>query len=248
MTDKNKTLIAALLDRSGSMRGRERSIQDGFNELINSQKGEPGTARVTLAQFDHVYEVVYQNRPIDEVDGLVLAPRGMTALNDGIGRLVTDIGIELAALPEDQRPGLVVVVVMTDGLENSSQEWTATTVKNLIKQQEEGYGWRFIFLGSGIDVQQEGVNLRGFTANTSMAFDANAPVAVAAAYNATSGLISQYRGGVIAGASMADMDSYGYTDDQREASMDKGRQDGESQSDYKDRLKKARGLTGAPSK
>lgn len=248
MTDKNKTLIAALLDRSGSMRGRERSTEDGFNELINGQKNEPGTARVTLAQFDDVYEVVYQNRPIDEVDGLRLVPRGMTALNDGIGKLVTNIGIELAALPEDQRPGLVVVVVMTDGMENASREWTAAKIKDLIKQQENDYGWRFIFLGSGIDVQQEATNLRGFTANTSMAFDANAPVAVAAAYAATSNLISQYRGGVSAGVAASSMDSYGYTDDQREASMDKGRKDGESQSDYKDRLKKARKLVGSDSK
>ncbi|ASZ74757.1 hypothetical protein KHO57_gp147 [Mycobacterium phage Phabba] len=237
MTDKNKTLIAALLDRSGSMRSRARSTEEGFNELINGQKAEPGTARVTLAQFDDVYEVVYANKPIDEVPPLSLVARSMTALNDGIGKLVTDVGAELAALPEDDRPGLVICVIMTDGMENASREWTAAQIKDLIKEQETTYGWKFIFLGSGIDVQQEGVALRGFGAQRSMAFDADAPVAVAAAYAGTSNLISSYRGMASAGASMEEMDAVGYTDEDRRNAMGAGKQDGESQDQWKSRLK-----------
>lgn len=195
MTDTSKTLIVAILDRSGSMRGRERSTEEGFDELISKQKSEPGTAHVTLAQFDDQYEVVYADKPIEEVPPLKLEPRGMTALNDAIGKTVTDIGAQLNALPEDQRPGLVIVIVMTDGHENSSREFTAAQIKDLIKQQEDVYGWKFIFLGSGIDVQQEATNLRGFGQASSLAFDANAPVAVAAAYAGTSNLVSQMRGG-----------------------------------------------------
>lgn len=237
MTDKNKTLIIALLDRSGSMGGRERATEEGFNELINGQKAEPGTARVTLAQFDTEYEVVYEDKALDEVPPLQLIPRGGTALNDGIGRLVTETGEKLAKLPEDQRPGLVVAVIMTDGHENSSREWNAARVKALIKQQESEYGWRFIFLGSGIDVQHEGVALRGMSAKTSMAFDADAPIAVAAAYAGTSNLISSYRGMASAGASMEEMDAVGYTDEDRRNAMGAGKQDDESQDQWKARLK-----------
>lgn len=218
------------------MKGRVLSTQDGFNELINGQKNEPGTARVTLAQFDNVYEVVYQNKPLDEVPPLNLQPRGMTALNDGIGRLVTEIGSELAALKEDERPGLVVVVIMTDGLENSSREWTAATIKELITQQEAGYGWKFIFLGSGIDVQQEGVNLRGFGMGRSMAYNADDGIAVAAAYASTSNLIGTYRGMASAGMPSASMDAVTFTDEDRAAAVGGGRQPGESQEDYKVRL------------
>jgi uncharacterized protein YegL len=201
------------------MGGREKSTQDGFDELINGQKAQPGTARVTLAQFDTEYEVVYQNLALDEVPALKLIARGGTALNDGIGRLVTSVGEELAALREEERPGLVVVVIMTDGYENSSVEWSAARVKDLVEQQEKQYGWKFIFLGSGIDVQREGVQMRGMKANTSMAFDVNAPVAVAAAYSSTSGLIGSMRSAVAAGASQEVMDSLGYDDEDREAAM-----------------------------
>ena len=246
MTDKNKTLIIALLDRSGSMGGRERSTEDGFNELINGQKSEPGTARVTLAQFDTEYEVVYEDKPLDEVPPLKLLPRGGTALNDGIGRLVTTTGEKLAKLPEDERPGLVVAVIMTDGYENSSREWTAQRVKDLIKQQESEYGWKFIFLGSGIDVQQEAVQMRGMSMARSMAFDADAPVAVAAAYAGTSNLISSYRGMAAAGASMEEMDAVGYTDEDRRNAMGAGKQDDESRDQWKSRLK-GRKLTGSSS-
>lgn len=244
MVDKNKTLIAALLDRSGSMSTRVKSTQDGFDELINGQKNQPGTALVTLAQFDTIYELVYKNMPVADVPPLQLIPRSMTALNDGIGKLVTDVGAELAALSEDQRPGLVIVVIMTDGMENASREWTAAQIKDLVKEQETKYGWKFIFLGSGIDVQEEATNLRGFGVRTSMAFDADAPVAVAAAYSATSNLMSNYRGMVAAGAAPEAMMDVGFTDEDRDAAMAKrspGRQDGESQEDWKSRLK-SRGL------
>ncbi|QZE10524.1 hypothetical protein SEA_SCOOBYDOOBYDOO_207 [Mycobacterium phage ScoobyDoobyDoo] len=219
MVDKNKTLIAALLDRSGSMHGREKFTADGFAELINGQKAEPGTALVTLAQFDTVYEVVYQNTPIAEVPPLNLVPRGGTALNDGIGRLVSDIGEELAAMSEDERPGLVVVVIMTDGMENSSREWTAANIKELIKRQEDQYSWRFIFLGSGIDVQEEATNLRGFSASTSLAFNVNSRDANVRAYAASSNLISQYRRGTADGVGEAVMDSYSFTAEDREEAV-----------------------------
>ena len=67
MTDPQRTLIAVLLDRSGSMEAVKSDTEGGFNAFIDEQRGEPGEARVTLAQFDTEYEVVYANRPIADV-------------------------------------------------------------------------------------------------------------------------------------------------------------------------------------
>ncbi len=94
MTNPQRTLIAALLDRSGSMQSIKSDTEGGFNALIASQRTEPGEATVTLAQFDTEYEVVYANRPIADVPQLELEPRSMTALYDALGRLITDVGAE----------------------------------------------------------------------------------------------------------------------------------------------------------
>ena len=92
MTDPQRTLIAVLLDRSGSMQAIKDDTEGGFNAFVEQQRNEPGEARVTLAQFDTHYEVVYADRPIADVPPLDLQPRGMTALYDALGRLITDVG------------------------------------------------------------------------------------------------------------------------------------------------------------
>ena len=172
MTDSNKTLIAALLDRSGSMQEIADDMRGGFDSYISGERGQPGTTLVTLAQFDDKYEVVYQNTPVDAVPPLGLEPRGMTALLDAIGRFVTEVGAGLAALPEDERPGEVTVLVMTDGHENASAEWSKDAVKQLISQQETDYGWDFVFLGANMDAVDVGADL-GFAPGKSLTYDAD---------------------------------------------------------------------------
>ena len=105
MTNADLTLIAALLDRSGSMQDCKRATETGFDELIAKQRTEPGRAVVTLSMFDDVYENVYANVPIAEVTPLNLEPRNMTAMLDATGRFITEIGEQLAGLPEADRPG-----------------------------------------------------------------------------------------------------------------------------------------------
>jgi hypothetical protein len=170
MTDSQRTLIAVLLDRSGSMESVKSDTEGGFNAFIDTQRAEPGDARVTLAQFDTQYEVVYTNWPIGDVPRLDLQPRGGTALYDALGRLITDVGAELAALPEGERPGTVVVVVLTDGHENSSHEWTHDAVGAAIRRQEDEYAWNFLFLGANMDAVQIGTAL-GIQADRSMTWD-----------------------------------------------------------------------------
>lgn len=172
MTDKDTTLIAALLDRSGSMQTIAEDMCGGFNTYIAAERGQPGTTKVTLAQFDDRYDIVYENQPIAAVAPLELQPRGMTALLDAIGRFVTEVGAGLAALPEDQRPGEVTVLVMTDGHENASSKWSKDAVRELIAQQETVYGWDFVFLGANMDAVDVGSDL-GFAPGKSLTYDAD---------------------------------------------------------------------------
>lgn len=185
MTDSNKTLIAALLDRSGSMSSSKRATEDGWRELIGEQRGEPGDCEVTLAQFDTEYEVLYPPTDVAAVPEFVVAPRGGTALLDATGRFITEVGEQLAELPEEQRPGKVICLIMTDGHENSSHEWTWEAVKALITQQRDVYGWQFVFLGANIDAVEVGMRM-GVDANDSLTFAAGSYHGNRAAYRVTS--------------------------------------------------------------
>ncbi len=191
MTDANTTLIAALLDRSGSMTGIADDMRGGFDTYIAKEAEQPGTTTVTLAQFDSEYDVVYSSRPIGAVPPLVLEPRGSTALLDAIGRFITEVGGALAALPEDQRPADVTVVVMTDGYENASREWTIEAVRQLISQQETVYGWDFVFMGANMDAVDVGAEL-GFAPSKSLTYDADGD-GVAGAWDAVSNYSSRKR-------------------------------------------------------
>lgn len=170
MTNKDLTLIAALLDRSGSMQDCKRATETGFDELIAKQRTEPGSAIVTLSMFDDVYENVYANIPINDVVPLQLEPRNMTAMLDATGTFITEVGGQLAAIPEDQRPGTVVCLIMTDGFENASKEWTWAAVEDLITQQREKYNWKFIFLGANIDAEAVGARM-GVPLGNAMTYD-----------------------------------------------------------------------------
>lgn len=190
MTDSQRALIAVLLDRSGSMESIKSDTEGGFDAFIAAQR-EPGDldVRVTLAQFDTEYEVVYADRPVVDVPPLQLQPRGMTALYDAVGRLITDVGAELAALPEEQRPGRVTVVVLTDGHENSSKEWTHDAVSKAIARQEREYAWEFVFLGANMDAVAVGQQL-GFSADRSMSYAADSD-GVGAAWASTANFVSR---------------------------------------------------------
>ena len=159
MTNADLTHLYFLLDRSGSMHTIVDDTVGGFDAFIAEQRKTPGECRVTLCQFDDHYDEVYADRPIADVPSLVLEPRGTTALLDSIARLVIDAGKRLAALPEDQRPGTVVVGIMTDGMENASREWAHPQIKQLIEKQTQDYQWQFLYLGADQDAIEVGMSI-----------------------------------------------------------------------------------------
>jgi len=166
MTRSDLTHLYFLLDRSGSMQSIKTDTEGGFAAFIEEQRRAVGECRVTLAQFDDQYEIVFADTPVADVGRLNLQPRGSTALLDAMGRLITEAGAALAALPEDQRPGSVVVAIMTDGLENASREWTHTAVKALVEQQTTAYQWQFLYMGADQDAIDVGTGLGVGAAHT----------------------------------------------------------------------------------
>lgn len=155
--DLNEILL--IVDRSGSMCSCRTDAEGGINTFIEEQKKVPGEARLTLVQFDTEYDFVHRAMPIHEVPPYTLVPRGSTALLDAIGRGVNETGKWLADTPEALRPGLVTVVIVTDGQENASREFSKAKVREMIAHQRTKYSWKFLFLGADENAVAQGVGL-----------------------------------------------------------------------------------------
>lgn len=178
MTDPNYTHIAVVLDRSGSMNSIKDDMENGLNAFFEEQAKLPGVCLVDFHQFDTDYETVYQDKPVAYAKA-VLKPRGLTALNDAIGKTAASLGDKLEAMEEDLRPGKVIVVVVTDGFENSSREWTVEDVKKVVETQENEFGWEFVFLGANMDAVAVGTGY-GFNPGRTLTYDTSNVAAASA--------------------------------------------------------------------
>ncbi len=159
MSNPNLTHLVFLLDRSGSMQSIASDVVGGFEAFVAEQRTGEGLCTATLAQFDNEYEVVYRGIAVGQVPPLALFPRGMTALHDSMGKLITDTAAEINALPEDNKPGTVIVAIMTDGLENASREWRQPDIKALVEKQTNDHGWEFLYMGADQDAVEVGRGL-----------------------------------------------------------------------------------------
>ena len=171
MTNSNYTHLLVIVDRSGSMGwgGVAEEMTNALNLYFKEQAKLEGECRVDYVQFDTEYEKVYEDRPVHFAEAKI-EPRGGTALVDAIGRGTVELGRKLRAMPESKRPGQVQVVVVTDGAENSSHEYTADKVREMVKEQTDKYNWDYVFLGANIDAVATG-QMYGFKGANSMTFD-----------------------------------------------------------------------------
>lgn len=155
-----KVEIVCVLDRSGSMSSIRDDAIGGFNAFLSEQKAIPGEAKLTLALFDNQYEVVHDATDIAAVPELTaetFVPRGMTALYDAVGRTIDAIGARLSKAVV--KPEKVIFVILTDGEENASREYTQARTAEMIKHQTEKYGWEFVFLAANQDAFSAGAKL-----------------------------------------------------------------------------------------
>jgi hypothetical protein len=144
-------------------------MTEALNEFFKGQAEVEGKCLVDYAQFDHNYDLVFEDQPVDSAKAIIV-PRGSTALVDAIGTATKSLGRKLARLPEAHRPGRVLVVVVTDGGENSSTKFTANQVKALVEEQESKWKWEYVFLGANIDAVATGT-MFGFKESSSLTFD-----------------------------------------------------------------------------
>jgi uncharacterized protein YegL len=154
MMKKGLTELVIILDRSGSMSGLESDTIGGYNAMLEKQKKEPGEAIITTVLFDDSYELLHDRinlrgiAPLTENDYFV---RGTTALLDAVGKTINKIANVQKHTAENERPEHVMFVITTDGMENSSREFSYEKINRMIEHQKNKYGWEFIFLGANID-------------------------------------------------------------------------------------------------
>ena len=150
--------IVCILDRSGSMSSLVEDTIGGYNSFIDKQKKESGTAEVTTILFDNEYEKISDAVNLNDVKELTSAEyyaRGTTALLDAVGMTITELFGKMEKeniCPEKRR---VIVMIMTDGKENASMEYSKSMVKSLIEKTQTDYHWNYIFMGANIDSAAE---------------------------------------------------------------------------------------------
>jgi hypothetical protein len=195
MMQTEYTHISVILDRTGSMESIRDDIIGGFNAFLEEQRALPGQATLTLVQFDSQdpYEVLLHFAPIQQAAKLTQAsyvPRASTPLLDALGRGINDLEQSLLALPEEERPGKVVMLVVTDGQENASREFTKAQIVRMV-EAKRGQGWEFVFLSADLEAIRE-VEAAGVVAANTLAFDKHAQ-GTRAAMSSTSRKLAQYR-------------------------------------------------------
>ena len=199
------THFCLIVDRSGSMYNIVDDMNGAIVQLMQNQAKEPGTCLVDVIVFDTVVDVKYDNADPLEISDRVIEPRGNTALNDAIGIGVTRLGNKLRLLPEDERPSTVIVVVVTDGMENSSVEYTHRQIRHLVEHQTDKYNWTFMYLAANVDAFATG-QAYGFAKGTTIAYAASSQGAQNVVASASAGATRARRG-----------DSADFTQDERDA-------------------------------
>jgi len=187
------TKVVFVVDRSGSMSSIAKDMEGGFKSFIEDQKkNNVGQCDVSLYQFDTQYDVVFENRDIQSEFKYTLVPRGSTAMNDAIGKTINTVGETLSKMNEADRPDRVLFVIVTDGEENASKEFTTKQVKELIDRQSNDYNWTFTYLGANQDAWAVGAAMGiskdavlNYAANTSGVFNS---------WNSLNSKVSAFRG------------------------------------------------------
>jgi len=190
------THITVILDRSGSMQRIADDIIGGFNDFVHQQKEGTGTATLTLVQFDtqDPYEVIHWFKPIGEIPPLTnetFIPRASTPLWDAVGRGIADLERSLSLLPPEAQPEQVVMVVVTDGMENSSHQFRGSQIRKMITEKSEKHQWQFVYLSADLNAVNE-AEKTGFSKTSSMSYDPSA-AGVKDAWYSTADTIRKYR-------------------------------------------------------
>ena len=186
--------VCFIIDESSSMWTSVSDVKGGFAKIIEEQRAnEEGTCAVSIFRFattpkeaDFIMEDIKNVYP-----ELAYNPSGCTAMYDGIGKAIDEIGQRLAAMPEEERPEKNLIVIMTDGEENSSHEYQPSRIREMIKHQEDKYSWTFLYIGTDIsntnDADRVGIGYKFATTRGKMGKSYDTINTVVSCYRNTSG-------------------------------------------------------------
>jgi len=169
--------VAFVLDKSGSMQHLAHAVVAGFDEFLDELRKDGGDTLFTLTMFDTEFHHVHVAAPLAEVPPLAQTgyrPGGMTALFDAVAHAVIDTDKRLAA--EGRGDDKVMVVVMTDGHENSSTDFTAETIAELVAAYDARPNWTFVYLGAAhatLDDARDAADLMAFKRGNAMRWTAD---------------------------------------------------------------------------
>jgi hypothetical protein len=181
MSDPNYTALMLIIDRSGSMSSIRDDMVGGLTTLVEEQRKQPGLLTISMVSFDNQIELQHQMAAPSAVN-IQLEPRGGTALYDAMGFGLNTLQADIDALPDHAKPETVQVVVVTDGHENASAEYSGKTVKQLVTEKTKN-NWDIVFLGANQDAVMKAAEL-GIDRDRSMSYGAN----LAGVTNATESL------------------------------------------------------------
>jgi hypothetical protein len=187
--------VCFIIDESSSMYYSISDVKGGFTKIIDEQKAnEEGTCAISIFRFaSTAREADFIMRDINEVGREIeYRPSGCTAMYDGIGVAIDEIGERLAAMPEEERPEKNLIVIMTDGEENSSRTYQPSKIKEMIKHQEDKYNWTFLYIGTDIsntqDADRVGIGRKFATTRNKMYKSYDTINSVTSCYRTTKGL------------------------------------------------------------
>lgn len=170
----NTTEIICVLDRSGSMSSIKAASIEGFNTFLQDQKEEEGEAFISVHLFDDQFETLQERVAIKDAQELNegnFVPRGMTALYDAVCKTINETNGAHALLAEDERPSKVLFIILTDGDENSSREYSSENLKQLVQEQTDK-GWAFVYLAANQDAVETAQSMN-ISASNAMNFSAS---------------------------------------------------------------------------
>ena len=168
----NTTEMVFIIDKSGSMSGLESDTIGGFNSNIDKQLETGENVLVTTVLFDTQFVTLHDRVNISKIEKMTrkdYCPGGGTALCDAVGNTVNRIKYAQQYLKEEDRPNKTMFVIITDGQENSSREFSSAKVKQLITEQKQKHDWEFLFLGANMDAV-ETANTYGIDADRAVTY------------------------------------------------------------------------------
>lgn len=191
---KLKNYVTLILDKSGSMDALKKEVVGGFNQQLTTIREENEKhgmkSLVSLVTFDNiVLKPTVWLEDVDKVAQLTpedYIPNGMTAMLDAVGTTVQKL-LKLSDANDENTSFLVIVI--SDGQENNSKEYTGEKIAELVSSCEKTSRWTFSYIGANQNLADVSKQLH-ININNMMVFDANA-----AGYNKmSSGLASATAG------------------------------------------------------